>query len=183
MSSQIFDFLKEFTNAFGPIISLLPESMEQIQIFSSYIPINFDANIVVKDTGERYYFEINPSQYFAREGNLSSCPRTFIGLRRTWIQIFTGRKTLMGAFNNGEISMSDTRVQYILRLTFLSEILFNFVEKRQKLIRAGKYLRFPLFSRTIMNPIVKIMFFVLKLIPTNFFERMLKRLTPMLQSD
>ncbi len=183
MGNQIFDFLTEFTSAFGPIISLLPENMEQLQIFSSYIPLNFEANIIVRDTGERYCFKINPSEYFARKGNLSSCPRTFIGLRKTWIQIFTGKKTLMGAFNNGEISMTDVRVQYILRLTFLSEILFNFVEKRQRIIRAGKYFKFPLFTRTILIPFVKIGFFIFKLVPSTFFERILNRLTPLLQSD
>lgn len=183
MSSKIFSFIEEFTGAFGPIIGILPENLPPLQLFSSFLPLNFNANIIVEDTGEKYYFKVSPGGSLVKKGLFRSCPRTLTASNKVWIQIFMGKKTIMGSFNRGELIMTDVRVQYILRLAFLSEIMFNFAEKRHRLIRTGKYLKFPLFSKKILGPIMKLTIPLIKLIPMSFFESVLNKITPLLQSD
>ena len=106
---------------------------------------------------------------------------TLIANSTTWIRIFSGLTTLMGEYNLGNVLMTSVRNYYVLKTALLSGILFSFATKKQRLIRAGKYFKFPLFNRRIFTPIFTILIKILKFIPVIAIERLMKRISPLLE--
>ncbi len=178
---KLYQHLSEFVHAFGPIFTSLPTSIQSIRTFTSFMPLKFEANIVVIDLNKKYYFRVSLEEYLIRKRNFDFCNLTLVADSKTWTKIFTGQATLMGEFNLGNVLMTNVKEYYILKTAFLSGILFSFATKKKRLIRAGKYFKFPLFSRRIFTPLFIILFKVLKYVPDEAFERLMKRLSPLLE--
>lgn len=180
---QIYQHLNDFVNAFGPILNIVPINLRSLKTFTSYLPIKFEANIIVSDLTQKYYFRITPEDFYINKRNYDFCELTLVSNSQTWIKIFSGKETLMGAYNAGKMKMNNVREQYILKLAFLSGILFSFATKKQRLVRTGKYLKFPLFSKNLFTPLIKISFKLSKIMPEYAFERLMKRISPLLEEE
>jgi len=181
IEEKLYEHLYHFVHAFGPIFNRLPTNLQSIRTFTSFLALKFEANIVIKDLNQKLYFRVSLEDYYIRKRNFDFCELTLVSDSKTWIRIFSGQETLMGAYNLGKVGMTNVREQYVLRTAFLSGILFSFAGKKQRLIRAGKYMKFPLFSRRILTPIMTILFKALKLIPVEAIERLMKRISPLLE--
>ncbi|MGQ4873298.1 MAG: hypothetical protein ACP6IY_04410 [Promethearchaeia archaeon] len=179
----LYNHLKDFVNSFGSILRSAPYSLDFLKTFSSFIPINFEANIIINDLDEKYYFRITLEDHYIRKENYDFCRLFLSGNSRTWLNIFLGKETLMGAFNAGKITMNNIKEMYILRMAFLSNILFNFAMKKQRIIRAGKYLKFPLFSRRIITVILIIILKIGEYLPKSSLERIIKKFSKFLEEE
>jgi len=181
IEEKLYQHLSHFVHAFGPIFNRLPTNLEAIRTFTSFLPLKLEANIVVMDLNQKLYFRVSFEDYYIKRRNFDFCELTLVSDSKTWIRIFSGKETLMGAYNLGKVLMTSVREQYLLKTALLSGILFSFAGKKQRLMRAGKYMRFPLFSRRILTPIMAILMKVMKFIPTEAIERLMKRISPLLE--
>ncbi len=181
IEEKLYEHLYHFVNTFGPIFNRLPTNLEAIRTFTSFLPLKLEANIVVIDLNQKFYFRVSFEDYYIKKRNFDFCNLTLISDSKTWVNIFSGKETLMGAYNLGKVNMSSVREQYILKTALLSGILFSFAGKKQRLMRVGKYMKFPLFSRRILTPIMVILMKVMKYIPDEAIERLMKRLSPLLE--
>jgi len=181
IEDRLYEHLSQFVHAFGPIFNRLPINLQSIRTFTSFLPLKFEANIIVSDLKQYYYFRVSLEDYYIRKRNYHFCDLTLVADSTTWIRIFTGEETLMGDYNLGKVKMNFIREQYVLKTAFLSGILFSFAIKKKRLIRTGKYFKFPLFSRRILTPIMIILFKILKMIPEEIFERFMTKLSPLLE--
>jgi hypothetical protein len=145
------------------------------------MPLKFEANIIILDLNQKYYFRVSLEDYYIRKRNFNFCDLTLIADSKTWLKIFSGEVTLMGEYNLGNVLMTNIRNYYILKTAFLSGIFFSFATKKKRLIRVGKYFKFPLFNRRIFTPIFTILFKILKYIPDEAFERLAKKISPLLE--
>ncbi|MHA1291888.1 MAG: hypothetical protein ACTSQJ_04370 [Promethearchaeota archaeon] len=180
---RLYEHLYEFVHAFGPIFNSLPINLKTFKLFNSFIPIKFEGNIIISDLNLKFYFRISLEDYYIRKKNFDFCDLTLIANSKTWIKIFSGKVTLMGEYNLGNIMMTSVRREYVLRIAILSGIFFNFATKKKRLIRTGKYFKFPLFSRRIFTPLFKILFKILKFIPDVAFERFMRRISTFLEEE
>ncbi len=177
----LYTHLEQFVHAFGPIFTCLPTNLKSMRIFTAYMPLKFEANIIVMDWNQKYYFRVSLEDYYIKRRNFNFCELTLIANSTTWIKIFSGQTTLMGEYNLGNVLMTSVRNYYVLKTALLSGILFSFATKKQRLIRAGKYFKFPLFNRRIFTPIFTILIKILKYIPVIAIERLMKRISPLLE--
>ncbi len=184
LEENLYQHLNQFVGVFGPILKVLPANyLKSLRTFTSFMPIVFEANIIITDLNKKYYFRVSLEDYYIRKKNYDFCDLTLMADTKTWLSIFAGKETLMGAFNDGRLLLTNIREQYILKVAFLSGIFFSFATKKQKLIRTGKYLKFPLFRREILAPVLKLVFKLFKLIPEHGFERLMKRIGPLLEEE
>ena len=181
IEKKLYKHLYDFVHAFGPIFSRLPTNLQSIRTFTSFIPLKFEANIVIMDLNKKFYFRISLEDYYIKRKNFDFCDLTLVSDSETWIRIFSGKETLMGAYNLGKVIMTTVREQYVLRTAFLSGIIFSFAGKKQRLMRTGKYMKFPLFTRRILTPIMIILLKAMKFVPDEAIERLMKRISPLLE--
>lgn len=181
IEEKLYEHLYHFVHAFGPIFNRLPTNLEAIRTFTSFLPLTLEANVIVIDLNQKFYFRVSLEDYYIKRRNYDFCELTLISDSKTWISIFSGEETLMGAYNLGKIVMSSVREQYILKTALLSGILFSFASKKQRLMRAGKYMKLPIFSRRILTPIITILMKVMKHIPEETMEGLMKRISPLLE--
>lgn len=181
IANKIYHHLNEFVNAFGPILNIFPTNLRSFRTFTSFLPIKFEANIVIIDLNQKYYFRVSPEDYYLRKNNYDFCDLTLISDAKTWIKVFSGKETLMGAYDLGNIEMTNVREHFLLRLAFLSNLIFSFATKKQKLIRIGKDLKFPLFNKRIIAPIFKLTITIFKLIPKYVITQLITKISPLLE--
>ena len=181
IEKKLFEHLDQFVKAFGPIFNRIPNNLRSIRTFTSFMPLKFEANIIVIDLNQKFFFRISLEDYYIRKRNFDFCDLTLIANSNTWIKIFSGEVTLMGEYNLGNVLMSKIKDYYILKIALLSGVLFSFSSKKKRFIRIGKYFKFPLFHRRILTPFVSILFKIIKYIPDNAIERLSKSISPLLE--
>ena len=144
---------------------MLPEQAEALKVITSYIPFKFQANIQVNGENPRYYYlHVSPGVKIIRKGRNKFCTLYLRGNRKDWMSIFTNKRTLMGAYNLGEIKATNVREQYILRLVFFSEIIHSFNQRRLELLRARRYLR--IFPHNILRAFLKSFITIIRHVPS-----------------
>ncbi len=184
LEERLYQHLNQFVGAFGSILNCLPANyLKSLRTFTSFMPIVFEANIIIKDLNKKYYFRVSLEDYYIKRRNFDFCDLTLSADSKTWRNIFAGKETLMGAFNDGRLLLTNIREQYILKVAFLSGILFSFATKKQRIMRTGKYFKFPLFRREILAPVLRLVFKAFKVIPAHGLERLMKRIGPLLEEE
>jgi len=181
IDETLYTHLEQFVQAFGPIFTSIPTNLQSIRTFTSFLPLKFEANLIIKDLNQNYYFRISLEDYYIKKRNFDFCDLTLNANAKTWIRIFSGKSTLMGEYNLGNVLMTNVKDYYILKTALLSGILFSFASKQKQLLRTGKYFRFPLFNKKFFTPVFTILFKILKYIPDEALERIMKKISPLLE--
>ena len=171
----IFEYLNDFVQAFGTIFKVIPEHSDLIKTITGYIPFRFQANIKISGKIPRkYYISVSPSTKIIRKGHNKQCRLNLTGNLKNWINILTNKRTLMGAYNLGEIKMTNVREQYIMRFVFFSEALHSFNQRRMNLIRARNYLK--ILPLNVLRAFLKNVITIIESIPSKMMGVLMKML-------
>lgn len=148
---------------------MLPEQVEVLKAITGYIPFKFQANIQVKGKKPKiYYLHVSPGVKIIKKTRNKFCLFYLRGNRKDWMKIFSNKRTLIGAYNLGEIKATNIREQYILRLVFFSEVIHTFNQRRLQLVRAKRYLS--IFPHNILRAFVKSIITLIRFIPSKLME-------------
>jgi hypothetical protein len=160
----ILGYLSEFSEVLGTVLEIIPWTIDPVNIFASYIPIKFEANIVVEDAKPKeYYIYLGLNGHSARAGSSRRCNFTLSGSLKDWISVLKSDQTLVGACNLGRISMTGVRQQYILRMVLYSELIHNFNMRRDLLVLLAKALK--AFPRMILRELISRAYSIAKHVP------------------
>jgi len=152
---------------------VIPEHSDLIKTITGYIPFLFQANIKIKGKKPRkYYISVSPSTKIIHKGHNKQCSFILSGSMKTWINIFTNKRTLMGAYNLGDIKMTNVREYYIMKFVFFSEALHSFNQRRMNLIRARNYLK--ILPLNVLRAFLKSMITIIENIPSKIMGVLMK---------
>ncbi len=107
----------------------LNESLKKVPI--GLFDLNFQFNIRVKNGKIKDEYSIYLSRDTSKlmKGYSAAFGFTISGSETTWIDIFQGRKSIMGHYNEGNLKITNIRVNW-LKMTLLSNLIANLVSMK-----------------------------------------------------
>lgn len=129
MNLEIEKYFTDLVENYKPVLKLLPVYNNAVNILLQYFPLLFEANFIIKDTGEEFYFKISPEySNFSKKRNPHAMISIIIPNEKTCFDIIKGRKSLLREFNMGNIHISNLKQVYMYRIILLGII---FQSKRE----------------------------------------------------
>ncbi|MBD3227268.1 MAG: hypothetical protein GF329_03690, partial [Candidatus Lokiarchaeota archaeon] len=123
MDPEIETFFKQFVENFKPIFKLIPIQNKPINILIQYFPMVFEANFIVKDVDEEFYFKISPEYSTYRKIRNPYSMMTITLTEDILLEIIRGEKTILREFNYGNIHISNLKQNYMYRIIILGMLI------------------------------------------------------------
>lgn len=107
----------------------LKDSLEKVPV--GLFDLNFQFNVRVKNGKNKDEFSIYLSKDTSKlmKGYSAALGFTISGTEATWLDVFQGKKSIMGNYNEGNLKISNIRVNW-LKMTLLSNLIANLVSMK-----------------------------------------------------
>ncbi|TFF85909.1 MAG: hypothetical protein EU551_03005 [Promethearchaeota archaeon] len=128
MNLEIEKYFIDLVENYKPLLKLLPIYNNAVNILLQYFPLLFEANFIIKDTGEEFYFRIAPEYSTVSKKRNPYAMMSIILNEQTCFDIIKGRKSLLREYNRGIINISNLKQVYMYRIILLGMI---FQSKRE----------------------------------------------------
>lgn len=137
MNLEIEKYFTDLVENYKPILKLLPIYNNAVKILVQYFPLLFEANFIIKDTSDGFYFRISP-EYSTFCKKINPYAMMSITLNEdTCLDIIKGKKSLLREFNMGNIDISNLKQVYMYRIILMGIIFQSKQEENtiNKLLR------------------------------------------------
>jgi hypothetical protein len=129
MNLEIEKYFIDLVENYKPVFKLLPVNNNAVNILLQYFPLLFEANFIIKDTKEEFYFRISPEySTFSKKRNPYAMMSIILN-EKICFDIIKGKKSLLREFNRGKIHISNLKQVYMYRIILLGMI---FQSKREE---------------------------------------------------
>ena len=104
----------------------LKDSLEKVPV--GLFDLNFQFNIRVRNGKTKDEFAVYLSKDASKlmKGYSAALGFSIIGTEATWLEIFQGKKSIMGHYNEGNLKISNIRINW-LKMTLLSNLVANLI--------------------------------------------------------
>ncbi|MHA1270750.1 MAG: hypothetical protein ACTSPY_13235 [Candidatus Helarchaeota archaeon] len=126
--NEIYQFFKDLVRNLKPIMKLIPQNNIAINILSQYYPLTFEANVIISDINEEFYFRISPESCIILKKRNPIADMSLVANKEIFMNIIEGKTSLLREFNFDRIYISNLKQVYMYRIILLG-ILIQSKEK------------------------------------------------------